>query len=71
MMAIVDRSAEKIQTKIGEATAWIKDDKGIFFKFDRVAHIVNGGVDLDQMRPDECLLAPGHIYRFDMELNQL
>ncbi|PMS49939.1 hypothetical protein [Vibrio parahaemolyticus] len=70
MMTIVDRSKEIIQTKLGEAAAWIKDDKGIFFSFDRVAHMDDGGVSLDQMRPDECLLAPGHIYRFDKGLNQ-
>lgn len=69
-MSIVDRSKEVIQTKLGGAAAWIKDDKGIVYSFDRVAHIVDGGVDLDQMRPDECLLAPGHIYRFDKGLNQ-
>ncbi|MCW8334232.1 hypothetical protein [Vibrio paucivorans] len=68
-MSIVSKSKETITTHKGKAHLWIKDSKGLVFKFDRVAHVVNGGVDLDQMRPDECLLAPGHIYRFNEELS--
>ncbi|WP_153448447.1 hypothetical protein [Vibrio algicola] len=67
-MTVVNKSKETIATHNGEAYLWIKDSQGQVFKFDRVAHMVDGGVDLDQMRPDECLLAPGHIYRFDKEL---
>lgn len=67
-MSIVSKSKETITTHKGKANLWIKDSKGLVFKFDRVAHVVKGGVDLDQIRSDECLLAPGHIYRFDEEL---
>lgn len=69
-MGIIKKSTEQVQTTLGKASAWIKDESGIVFKFDRVAHSVNGSVNLDQMRSDECLLAPGLIYRFDEGLNQ-
>lgn len=68
-MSIVSKSEETITTHKGKANLWVKDSKGLVFKFDRVAHAVNGRVDLDQMRPDERLLAPGHIYRFNEELS--
>ncbi|HFQ5182518.1 TPA: hypothetical protein ACGUW2_004539 [Vibrio vulnificus] len=68
-MSIVSKSKETITTHKGKANLWVKNSKGLVFKFDRVAHVVKGSVDLDQMRPDEFLLAPGHIYRFDEELS--
>ncbi|EMK5463030.1 hypothetical protein V9G51_002003 [Vibrio cholerae] len=37
--------------------------RGERFDFDRVAHTVKGRVDLDQLREDEFVIAPGLIYR--------
>ncbi len=68
-MSMLVKSEETVTTSNGKANLWVKNSKGLVFKFDRVAHAVKGCVDLDQMRPDELLLAPGHIYRFDEELS--
>ncbi len=46
---------------------WMLNSNGDRFDFDRVAHVVNGRVDLDQLRDDEFVVAPGLIYRRSKE----
>jgi hypothetical protein len=42
--------------------AYIVSDRGRF-EYDRIAVETDGGVDLSQLARDECVIAPGLIYR--------
>lgn len=67
MGRVLNKSTEQtvvfINGKAHQAALWIETDDGAFY-FDRVAYVRGGSVNLDQLRKDECLLAPGLIYRF-------
>ncbi|RZR42440.1 hypothetical protein [Vibrio vulnificus] len=54
------------EKKVKSVSVWIISN-GQKYVFDRVAHCVNGNVDLGQLRDDEVLLAPGVIYRTAIE----
>lgn len=43
--------------------AYIVTDRGERFEFARIGEIVDGGFEMSQMSRDECVIAPGLIYR--------
>lgn len=44
--------------------AYIVTDNAVRWEFDRIAYAdKSGGIELRQLRPDECVIAPGLVYR--------
>jgi hypothetical protein len=43
--------------------AYVEDDTGARFNFNRFAEEKDGGVELSQLAADECVIAPGLIYK--------
>lgn len=43
--------------------AWVVDQNGTWLEFDRIAVETDGGVMLSQLADNECVIAPGLIYR--------
>lgn len=68
MSQVLNRSLKTVSLSIHgkehQAPEWVETKAGVF-NFDRVAFMHEGCVDLEQLRLDECLLAPGLIYRLE------
>ena len=59
----MEKSTETVDCGTSKVPVWIMS-RGNKMVFDRPAHIdEDGGASMDQMRDDECLVAPGAIYR--------
>lgn len=57
------KSNETVDCGTAKVPAWIMS-RGKKMVFDRPAHIdQDGGIPLDQMRNDECVISPAAIYR--------
>ncbi len=65
MAHLVDQS-ETVDCNGKQVPVWFIDDRSIPWKFNRPAMEDNeGGIPLSQLRDDECVKAPGAIYRRD------
>ncbi len=66
-MAMIELSNATINVVVNGKNIQVQKQRvscgGERFDFDRVAHVVKGRVDLNQLREDEYVIAPGLIYR--------
>lgn len=65
----MERSLEMTDCNDAKVPTWITGNNGERMNYDRPASVdESGGISLDQMRDDECVIAPGAIYRADRSI---